>query len=487
MSNSSPFIFISYAHSDIDKVQPIINTLTANNFNVWYDKGIEAGTEWPEFIAEKIIESSVIVAFISKSSLESHNCRREINFAIELKKELLVVHLEDVNLTPGMRMQLNTLQAMFYNRSSNAEEFSNEICNAKILQSCRKEEPVVPAEPKAEIPVEPVIPVAEKPITPVIPEEKPVVQPDVAHSDTTIPDINYHKYLTDSEKDTIVLDAIAYLREKHVADSKNYRKIFLQNELNSKQEKNATTYITNNAVVLNEILGLQDSSLGNNGKDGTIITNNYLYIKSLKKISIINFFDVKSVTADENYYLNIEYFNEPSEKSYVYNTVMFKDFIEYIINYDYSNFNLLQRHEKAVASSDAGKQTAEFVLTALKYAKDESAFDHIFTFTTPQKAQRKQIENAIAKYASNIAFEDVIFIYDDTISANGKSGFLVTKDTICFSNKSNGQIPFFYIESVGKNDNDIVVNFKDGSSKSLFAVSCDKLLYHFFKYIIENK
>ena len=147
--NRENFIFISYSHKDSDFVIPVIGELKRCGFNVWYDNGIEAGSEWTEYIAEKIEESAVVLVMLSKSALESHNCRREINFAIEEKKEMLVSYIEDVELSPGMRMQLNVLQALHLSNFNGKEEFTDSLVNSKILAPCKvfeeKKEP-----PKAE-------------------------------------------------------------------------------------------------------------------------------------------------------------------------------------------------------------------------------------------------------------------------------------------------------------------------------------------------
>ena len=147
--NREKFIFISYSHKDSDFVIPVIGELKRCGFNVWYDSGIEAGSEWTEFIAEKIEESAVVLVMLSKSALESHNCRREINFAIEEKKEMLVSYIEDVKLSAGMRMQLNVLQALHFSNFNSKEEFMDSLVNSRILAPCKvfeeKKEP-----PKAE-------------------------------------------------------------------------------------------------------------------------------------------------------------------------------------------------------------------------------------------------------------------------------------------------------------------------------------------------
>ena len=117
------YIFVSYAHKDSEIVLPIINALTKANFRVWYDAGIEAGTEWPENVAEHLCNSNLVLIFLSQNALDSQNCVREIHFAIAERKTILVIYLEELKLSVGMRMQLGPLQAMFYYRYENKEEF----------------------------------------------------------------------------------------------------------------------------------------------------------------------------------------------------------------------------------------------------------------------------------------------------------------------------------------------------------------------------
>ena len=46
-----PYIFLSYAHADAPAVMAIAARLEAAGLRVWYDGGIEVGSEWPEYIA----------------------------------------------------------------------------------------------------------------------------------------------------------------------------------------------------------------------------------------------------------------------------------------------------------------------------------------------------------------------------------------------------------------------------------------------------
>lgn len=136
MSETS-FVFISYAHLDGGKVLPCIRSLRQNGIRLWYDEGIEAGSEWPEFIAEKVIGCTKFILFVSNAYLNSQNCKRELNFAISRKKEILTIYLEDVTLSPGMEMQLGTYQAIYSKRFSSADAFHQSLCREAFFDACR--------------------------------------------------------------------------------------------------------------------------------------------------------------------------------------------------------------------------------------------------------------------------------------------------------------------------------------------------------------
>lgn len=107
-----PYIFISYAHRDSERVFPILMTMRRECYNIWYDEGINPGTEWDENIATHITNCSFFVAFVSEAYMQSENCKDELNYARDLDKELLIIYLDNVELPAGMAMRLNRLQAV---------------------------------------------------------------------------------------------------------------------------------------------------------------------------------------------------------------------------------------------------------------------------------------------------------------------------------------------------------------------------------------
>lgn len=255
-----PYIFISYSHKDSADVIKAVDALYDNGFRVWYDNGIEAGTEWPEYIAERMMNSQVVIAFMSCNSQESHNCRREIHFAIELKKELLVVYLEDFELSPGMRLQLSALQAMYRSKYKDDAEFLARLCNAAIIQKCKAPADVTKPE--------------------VTRESKEKVDYSAISVQTSASEPAFHK--TVAKETTAKMSDQELLRKVILACNENreVRKTScfkFTNEVSQRQIENAVRVIAKEKIKKGNIVALMDTTLFENGKDGYIVTENHFF------------------------------------------------------------------------------------------------------------------------------------------------------------------------------------------------------------------
>ena len=132
-----PFIFISYSHKDSDRVCPIIERLKKEGFNVWYDDGIEPGSEWDENIANHISQCGYFIAFISENYLGSSNCKDELNFSRDLDKDRLLVYLEEVALSGGMAMRMNRNQAIYWDKCEDKEKAYQKLFSAVGIEKTR--------------------------------------------------------------------------------------------------------------------------------------------------------------------------------------------------------------------------------------------------------------------------------------------------------------------------------------------------------------
>ncbi len=131
------YIFVSYCHRDRAQVFPVIEQLVKDGYRIWYDEGIDPGSEWPEIIAKHLNDSAICIAFITANSLNSHNCRREINFALLKKKFFISVVLEPAQMSLGMEMQLSSSQSIFKYTLTSEREFFAKLYEAKELENCK--------------------------------------------------------------------------------------------------------------------------------------------------------------------------------------------------------------------------------------------------------------------------------------------------------------------------------------------------------------
>lgn len=100
------YIFISYAHKNSDAVLPILHSLQEDKIKVWFDEGIEVGSEWPATLQQKISECALFMPFITKDFVESKNCKKEVYLANSLNLKILPIYLENCELKDGLALQL---------------------------------------------------------------------------------------------------------------------------------------------------------------------------------------------------------------------------------------------------------------------------------------------------------------------------------------------------------------------------------------------
>lgn len=132
-----PYLFVSYAHKNDAAVLEIIGTLQSRGFRVWYDEGIEAGSEWPESIASHLERAQLVLAFLSPAYLRSDNCRKEMHYALTKKKPVINVYLEQTELSSGMEMQIGNLFALMKYTYPSEEYFYDKLFSAELLDASK--------------------------------------------------------------------------------------------------------------------------------------------------------------------------------------------------------------------------------------------------------------------------------------------------------------------------------------------------------------
>lgn len=112
-SGNKPFTFVSYAHADKVLVYNAMRSFHDAGLNIWYDDGIPPAEEWQNEIAQKIMTSDMFVVFLSPSACSSSHVNREIQFALSENKPILPIFLEEITLTPSLKLCLQQFQSCF--------------------------------------------------------------------------------------------------------------------------------------------------------------------------------------------------------------------------------------------------------------------------------------------------------------------------------------------------------------------------------------
>lgn len=121
---NDPYIFVSYAHLDSERVFAEIKRFNEAGFHVWYDEGIAPGNEWSDAIAEALSKASVFVVMLTPTSAPRENVLNEIDFALNEHKPFLAIHLDETTLPPGLKLRISRKQAILkYNMSEEEYEY----------------------------------------------------------------------------------------------------------------------------------------------------------------------------------------------------------------------------------------------------------------------------------------------------------------------------------------------------------------------------
>ncbi len=107
-SGDAPYVFVSYAHHDAERVYPELTWLREQGINIWYDEGITPGSRWSDALANALERAAHFVFLVSPRSAASQNCVDEVGFALERDKPVLAVHLEPTRLSPGLALRLGS-------------------------------------------------------------------------------------------------------------------------------------------------------------------------------------------------------------------------------------------------------------------------------------------------------------------------------------------------------------------------------------------
>ena len=134
------YIFISYAHKNSVDVLPVVRDLQDAGFRIWYDAGIEVGSEWDAYIMDHLKGAKAFICFQSPEFRASTYCQQEIDCALENLPGAVVVACVNPNeKADDLPDRLRDLQGVLRCDSDTDRDFFEKLISAGELESCRDE------------------------------------------------------------------------------------------------------------------------------------------------------------------------------------------------------------------------------------------------------------------------------------------------------------------------------------------------------------
>lgn len=96
-------IFISYKKEDAGRVIRMVEALRAEGFDVWWDHGIKAGSEWDRSIHKELYDAKVVIAIWSQASVAAPWVKEEATVG-KNRGVLIPARIDDVDPPLGFMM-----------------------------------------------------------------------------------------------------------------------------------------------------------------------------------------------------------------------------------------------------------------------------------------------------------------------------------------------------------------------------------------------
>ncbi|MBR0351687.1 MAG: toll/interleukin-1 receptor domain-containing protein [Oscillospiraceae bacterium] len=121
-------IFISYSHQDADACARIDDAFAKQgNFDVWYDKGLVPGEVYRRKIAGVIREADCFIILLSNSSVTSEWVLDEVEYAKKLRKKIIPIWIENVDIPDDLDMILQRYHSLFWHLRSSDSQFERSL------------------------------------------------------------------------------------------------------------------------------------------------------------------------------------------------------------------------------------------------------------------------------------------------------------------------------------------------------------------------
>lgn len=119
-------IFVSYSRNDRKRLLWLTDNLSAAKFTPFVDTQMPTSVRWENFLQKKISECACLLVVWSRCSIESHEVRKEVAYALQNDKPVIPVRIDNV-LPPEDFRHLNTADLSAWSGYSGFSEWKKVI------------------------------------------------------------------------------------------------------------------------------------------------------------------------------------------------------------------------------------------------------------------------------------------------------------------------------------------------------------------------
>ena len=106
-----PYLFVSYASADRERVWPVVDALRAAGVATWLDEqGIAGGENYAAEIGSAVKGAALLLLMASPASLSSRNVRQEIALAWRYERPFVPLRLDPVGIPDELAYWLEAAQ-----------------------------------------------------------------------------------------------------------------------------------------------------------------------------------------------------------------------------------------------------------------------------------------------------------------------------------------------------------------------------------------
>lgn len=124
------FVFMRCVKADSAKATMFAERMVVAGIKLFFDIQGNKDSENPGTIAKAIKQSETVLFFMSKKACDSLEFRNNINFALEQKKHIVCIRLDNEEFTHGLDMQLANIPTIEYN---DYEKLENKLEELEVI------------------------------------------------------------------------------------------------------------------------------------------------------------------------------------------------------------------------------------------------------------------------------------------------------------------------------------------------------------------